>query len=117
MGLIERYGTGIKRVRKPFLDHGLPAPDFKVVKGGFFVKVFAGAQKSNSSDPNVGVNVGVNKLLEVVTDNPGLNLSKLKVYFDVTDRTLKRWLKELREQGKIEFKGAPKTGGYWKVKS
>jgi ATP-dependent DNA helicase RecG len=26
---------------------------------------------------------------------------------------LERWLKQLREEGKIEFRGAPKTGGYF----
>lgn len=46
MGLIERYGADIKRVQKLFLDHGLPAPDFKVVQGGFFVMVFAGHRKA-----------------------------------------------------------------------
>lgn len=25
---------------------------------------------------------------------------------------MERWLKELRSQGKIEFRGSPKTGGY-----
>lgn len=26
-------------------------------------------------------------------------------------RTIERWLKQLKDEGKIEFKGAPKTGG------
>jgi ATP-dependent DNA helicase RecG len=29
-------------------------------------------------------------------------------------KTLERWLKKLREQNMIEFKGSPKTGGYRK---
>ncbi len=47
-------------------------------------------------------NAGVN-LLTIIRVNPG-------------KRTIERWLKELKElkdKNKIEFKGAPKTGGYY----
>jgi ATP-dependent DNA helicase RecG len=74
-----------------------------------------------NEDVNVGVNVGVsvvinvgvNDLLRIITDNPGVNAKQFHVYFDVTDRTVERWIKQLREENKIEFKGAPKTGGYF----
>lgn len=36
-------------------------------------------------------------------------------YFDVTNRTVERWLKQLRDENKIECRGAAKAGGYWKV--
>ncbi len=29
-----------------------------------------------------------------------------------TQRTIERWLKQLRDEDKIEFKGSAKTGGY-----
>ncbi|WP_262492533.1 hypothetical protein [Niabella ginsenosidivorans] len=32
----------------------------------------------------------------------------------VPKRTIERWLTILRNENKIEFRGAPKTGGYWK---
>lgn len=64
---------------------------------------------------NVGVNVGVNDLLQIIMDNPGINAKQLHTYFDVTDRTVERWLKQLREEGKIEFRGAPKIGGYFVI--
>jgi ATP-dependent DNA helicase RecG len=28
-------------------------------------------------------------------------------------RTVERWLKQLKENGQIEFRGAAKTGGYY----
>lgn len=59
MGLIERYGTGIKRVRQLFLDHGLSEPEFKLVQGVFFVRIFARSETNTSLDLDVGVNVGV----------------------------------------------------------
>jgi len=35
----------------------------------------------------------------------------------ISKRTLERQLKKLKDEGKIEFKGSAKTGGYWIVKS
>jgi ATP-dependent DNA helicase RecG len=34
---------------------------------------------------------------------------------NIPRRTIERWLKQLREEHKIEFRGAAKTGGYWKI--
>ena len=62
---------------------------------------------------NVGVNVGVNSVYEQIKNSPGINAKKLKLSFDETERTIERWLKQLRDDGKIVFKGAPKTGGYY----
>jgi len=28
-------------------------------------------------------------------------------------KTIERWLKKLKDEGKIEFKGSSKTGGYY----
>jgi len=39
----------------------------------------------------------------------------MKDHFKVSQRTIERWIKQLKNENKIEFKGAPKTGGYWKV--
>ena len=39
MGWIEKYGTGIKRVRDYFLEYNLPEPAYKLVQDGFLVKV------------------------------------------------------------------------------
>jgi len=64
---------------------------------------------------NVGANVGANKLIEILSNNLGLNSKQLSAYFDVTSRTIERWIKQLRTEGKIKFQGERKTGGYWVV--
>ena len=40
MGWIEHYGTGIRRVRKMFLDYGLDEPKYESLSGGMAVTVF-----------------------------------------------------------------------------
>jgi ATP-dependent DNA helicase RecG len=39
----------------------------------------------------------------------------MEKHFNVTQRTIERWTKLLREENKIEFKGVPKTGGYYRL--
>jgi ATP-dependent DNA helicase RecG len=39
-GLIEKYGTGIRRILKAFRDYGLPDPKFEEVTRGFRVTVY-----------------------------------------------------------------------------
>jgi ATP-dependent DNA helicase RecG len=45
--------------------------------------------------------------------NPGKRASELAEALDTPLRTLERWLKQLKAKGLIEFKGVPKTGGYY----
>ena len=60
-----------------------------------------------------GVNVGVNALFAYIQANPGHRAGEMAASFKLTQRTIERWLKQLREAGKIEFIGSPKTGGYY----
>ncbi|MEA3451660.1 MAG: hypothetical protein U9Q83_07120 [Bacteroidota bacterium] len=62
---------------------------------------------------NVGVNVGVNSILDYIKIHQPINTRSLSKYFDsVTQRTIERWIKQLKKEDKIEFKGASRTGGY-----
>lgn len=61
---------------------------------------------------NVGVNVGV-QILEYIRLHPGCRANAIADAVGTTTRTVERHVRQLREQGKIEFRGAPKTGGYY----
>ena len=82
----------------------LPEP-----RGGVYVGVYVGANVG----ANVGVNVGVNALFQYIQANPGHRAVEMAASFRVTQRTIERWLKQLREEGRVEFVGSPKTGGYY----
>ena len=71
-------------------------------------------QPLNSS--NVGVSVGVSvgvKILEYIRLHSGCRANAIAEAVGTTTRTVERHIRQLREQGKIEFRGAPKTGGYY----
>ena len=61
-----------------------------------------------------GVSEGVNKLLIYITNNPGERIPEISKKTGIPAKTLERWIKVLRELGKIEFRGSSKTGGYFK---
>ena len=55
---------------------------------------------------------GANGLFAYIQANPGQRAGEMAVTFAVTQRTIERLLKQLKENGLVEFKGATKTGGY-----
>ena len=67
------------------------------------------------ADASEGVSGGVNgseSLLQLIAVKPGINTAELVEQCEKPQRTVERWLKQLKDQQKIEFKGPPKTGGY-----
>lgn len=64
------------------------------------------------------VNGGVNPeelMLRTITKNPGCNAPTLSTMLQMRLRTMQRQLKALKAKDNIEFRGAPKNGGYWPV--
>lgn len=106
-------------MRKLIQDY--PTMDFRCEENGdgFMVTLQYTHQKQKSNPEsfvggvNGGVSGGVNDLLVCIHANPGLSAKQLTVNLSAPKRTLERWLKQLKALGKIEFKGAPKTGGYF----
>ena len=117
-GNIEKYGSGFIRIRKALIDY--PEIDFEIKEfaGGIMVTL---AQKQ-AEEYNGGVNGGVNgggltqdlaELLQLIKTQPGLKTTEIVVQIEKPKRTIERWLKQLKEDGLIEFRGAPKKGGYY----
>ena len=59
-----------------------------------------------------GINGGI-KLLEYISKNPGKRVVNFEKELNLSRRTIERWIEKLKSQGKIEFKGSKKTGGYY----
>ena len=101
-GRIEKYGSGIARIKNECLKHGILEPVFEEFQHGFRVILYK--QKRNG---------GVNSVYEVIKKTPNLKAKQIAEYLNTPLRTVERELKSLKEQGKIVFKGAPKKGGYF----
>jgi len=136
MRFIEEWGSGLRRVNKVFADYGLR--DISLEDAGFAVKMNVyratkagdevvnpdlSSQKRKDDTVNVTVNDIVNdtvksggvtindRLIESVRKNPGQNADFHARQLGRTRRTVMRYLSKL--SGLVEFRGAPKTGGYY----
>ena len=54
------------------------------------------------------------RVLDLLKRQPGLSARELAALLNKTSRTVERWLKELREQGRLKRIG-PDKGGHWEV--
>ncbi|MDR3189298.1 MAG: putative DNA binding domain-containing protein [Prevotellaceae bacterium] len=61
-----------------------------------------------------GINGGINLLLALIEKNPNQRIPFFTSKLNVPEKTIERWLKKLRDESKIIYKGSKKTGGYWK---
>jgi DNA-binding transcriptional ArsR family regulator len=62
---------------------------------------------------NEGVKLELEQLYDQIMKYPGKKASELNEQIDKSIATTERYLKVLKELGYIEFRGAPKTGGYY----
>jgi len=130
MNLVEHIGSGVKRIREALKGYGMKPPLIQAEGDWFSItfmrkgphdavealrgkgKVFIPPNGGVSEGMGEGVNGGVTALLEFIRNTPGLRTSQISKTMDTPVRTLQRWLSELKNQHKIEFRGSPKTGGY-----
>lgn len=109
IGFADELGSGVKNIYKYAKAYGGSDP---VIEEGevFRIKIQISQE---TTQKNVGVNVGVNELYDFISQNPPMRANVMAQHFpQITQRTIERWLKELKEAGKIEYIGSPKTGGY-----
>ncbi|MBA3066355.1 transcriptional regulator [bacterium] len=111
---IEKWGSGLKRIYDECKAVRVPV-EFEVLKSGFLVvfrrKPEWAARKGEGV--NEGVNEGVSSVIEYIRQNPGKRAPYIAQALNVPLKTLERWLKKIKFEGKIRYKGSAKTGGYY----
>lgn len=55
------------------------------------------------------------EILKMISEKPNISIDELRIALDVTDRTIARYISELKDKGIIERKG-PDNGGECKIK-
>lgn len=78
---------------------------------GEILKTLKLHQTSQSGRVNGRLNGRVNDVFEFIRNNQGANTNDIAKALNIPVRTLSRYLKSLSEF--IEFRGAPKNGGYF----
>ena len=124
-GHIEAWGRGTLKIAELLQQAGLDpftvASDMETVTVTFKLPgkreelgggVNGGANGGASGGASGGVSSGVSNLLVHIESHPGQKAAQIAAALGIPLRTAERWLRQLKAGGKIEFRGAPKTGGY-----
>jgi len=114
-GLIEKYGSGIDRIKRLCKEHRLPEPKFEEIQKGFRVTVYKEKKDNEGVNEGIseGINEGINSLYECIKNNPSKRVSQIEEKLNTPAKTLERWIKKLKDEDKIEYRGSKKTGGYY----
>ena len=132
MNLVEQVASGIPRMKQEMLKAGLPEPVFSF-DGGFFTiefkrpliddpikpenKISFGSENTDGPiNGPINSNDTINYeiiVLKVIQKQGGLAVPQISNMIGKSIRTTKRYIAKLKSAGKIEFRGALKTGGYY----
>jgi ATP-dependent DNA helicase RecG len=122
LGLIEKYGSGIKRILEYFAKQKLPAPVFQNISDGFVVTIFG--KENEDVGKNVGKDVGKDvgkelkkslaKVLATIKKNPQITIPEIALQTKYTPRTVERNLSVLKKMQIIQRLGGRKEGS-WKI--
>ena len=113
--LVETMGTGTLRMIRNCKEEGFQIPKWKDANN--ILELTYPGVKHQYEGVNEGVNEGVLSelpyLYDTIANQEGKKAVELNAMINKSLATTERYLKILKEQGYIEFKGASKTGGYF----
>ena len=139
MGLVEAWGSGIKRILNEAEEYGLPKPRFQEFDNMFRVELFRNpypmtddkekhrrniGEASEKHRRNIGeasekqrkadLNDTQQKIVKLLSENPQLSAVKLAEKIGVASRNIENNIKMLKEYGILIRHGSPKNG-YWEI--
>ena len=135
MGLVEAWGSGIKRIINAAEEYGLPEPKFQEFDNMFRVELFRNSLPMDLKNRNIGEisekhrrNIGETsekhgimrlngtqrEIIKLLLENNQLSATKLAEKIGVASRNIETNIKKLKDYGFLVRHGSPK-GGYWEV--
>ncbi len=140
MGLVESWGSGIRRILNAVSEYKLPVPKIEVFDDMFRVNLYRNTQDNGNNGgfgENFGDNFGENggenfgekvaigkdkqkvtdtqrKILECVAEDKYISAKQIAEKIGVSGRTVENNIKKLKELGILIRHGSPKSG-YWEI--
>ena len=126
-GKIETWGRGVDKVVWECRKHGCPKPQYTVnpgEPGDIMVRVDAAPDAIVESSENKRetisglINETINETIgetinETIKSNPGISLVRLTALIGKSRATVARGVGALVKEGRIQYRGSKKTGGYF----
>ncbi len=128
--LIERYGSGIKRIQQGFIVYGLKPPFFEEFQGGFRVTVYSGEESFDSErlgkrlgeklGEKLGERLGEKltkihlSIIQAMRKNNKISQNELAKTIGISNTAIQNNTRYLQEKGFIKRMG-PARGGHWQI--
>ena len=135
MGLVEAWGSGIKRILNAAEEYGLSKPRFQEFDNMFRVELFRSSFPITNGKENIGgtsekhrrsigeasevvwrtdLNDTQQKIIKLLSEDHQLSAVKLAEKIGVASRNIENNIKKLKEYGILIRHGSPKNG-YWEI--
>ena len=135
MGLVEAWGSGIKRILNAAEEYGLPKPRFQEFDNMFRVELFRNLFPMMKENRDIGeasekhrrsigevsrieqqieLNDTQKKIIKLLLEDNQLSAIKLADRIGIASRNIESNIKKLKELGILVRHGSPKNG-YWEV--
>ena len=117
IGLIERYGSGIMRVRRICKEYGIIEPKFEEIFNGFRVILFkekiidTGNDTGNDTDNDTERG---QKIISLIRKDSKITINQIARNLSVSRSTILRDINKLKANGVLERLGSEK-GGHWEL--
>ena len=120
MGIIERYGSGIRRIKNECVKNGNRSPEWSQQYGSF-ITVYESRLGRDTINEGInngreGIKEGIKTVLDLIRVRPGINAPEIASLMSKGLSTVERIISEGIKRGEIEHRGSKKTGGYYAVK-
>lgn len=110
---VQEFGEGVDRMHKEMKNAGLPAPEYRDVSFMLHATIRNGEVNDTIND-TINLTVFEKQVLDEIRKDTLVTKEKLCTITSVSQSTVSRAIKSLKEKGLIQRIGARKTG-YWKV--
>ena len=124
MGLVEAWGSGIKRILNAAEEYGLSKPRFQEFDNMFRVELFRSSLPMTNGKESIGeasevvwrtdLNNTQQKIIKLLSEDHQLSAVKLAEKIGVASRNIENNIKKLKEYGILIRHGSPKNG-YWEI--
>ena len=112
-GIIEQYGSGIKRIKNECKFHGIKEPKFEEFVHGFRVVIYK--EKLNlDTTQKTTQKTTKEKIVALLKENPKFTREGLSKEIGISANTIKQHLANLQKDSKLKRVGGRKDG-YWEV--
>ncbi|SDB81124.1 ATP-dependent DNA helicase RecG [Williamwhitmania taraxaci] len=112
--MVERYGSGIKRILSICRDYGCIRPIFEEIFDGFRVTLFKNSLNDTDRDTDHDTDHRLVMIIRFVQEIGNITTKELANKCAVSQITIKRDIEKLKSQNRLRRVGSAK-GGYWEV--